>query len=269
MVLAMLMVASARFRYSADLVPWTDAELDCSVHKVWLQVHSSVAGYASAPFVLPEDKGGFPVAHSRVLMIQALTTHIEQLCALPYELRQNTINRCRRLCVLCGCHTERELAEHLQACRSTPLCPIARLLREFGQLGVQVKLPAVLSLGKEQRELSWHGLMQHLRGRASTAEDDAQQVQADMATRETPWADIRHCLRRRGIRFPRILVINPRRPPAMWIVLRSLPRNPSWLKPLRRVLPTAPLFPPLDCGEGVSEVPAHQTLLHECFYYIG
>jgi hypothetical protein len=94
------------------------------------------------------------------------------------------INRYRQLCVRCGCHTEHELAEHLQAGWSTPRCPIARLLRECGQVGVQVKIPAVLSLGKKQRELSWHGLMQHLRGRASTAEDDAQ-LQADMATLET------------------------------------------------------------------------------------
>ena len=271
MVPAMQMVASARFRYSAALVPWTDAELDC-VHKVWLQVHRAAwhlpPGYASAPFVLPEYKGGCPVAHPRVLMIQALTTHIEQLCALPDELRQTTIDRYRRLCVRCGCHTERELAEHLQACRSTPRCPIARLLRACGQLGVQVKLPAVLSLGKEQRELSWHGLMQHLRGRASTAEDDAQ-LQADMAILEASWAAIRRCLRRRGIRYPRMLVVNPRRPPAIWLVPRSLPRNPRWLEPLRRVLPTVNttlLFPPLDRGEGVPEVPAHQALLHEVMW---
>ena len=95
MVPAMQMVASARFRYSAALVPWTDAELD-QIHKVWLQVHRSAwrltPGYASAPLVLPEAKGGCPVAHPRVLMIQALTTHIEQLCALPDELRQTAID---------------------------------------------------------------------------------------------------------------------------------------------------------------------------------
>jgi hypothetical protein len=41
MVPAMQMVALARFRYSAALVPWTDAELN-RVHKVWLQVYRSV-----------------------------------------------------------------------------------------------------------------------------------------------------------------------------------------------------------------------------------
>jgi hypothetical protein len=91
-------------------------------------------------------------------MIQALTTHIEQLCALPDELCQNTISRYRRLCAQCGCHTERELAEYLQESRTPLRCPIARLLRACGQLGVQIRLPAVLSLGKVQRELSWHGL---------------------------------------------------------------------------------------------------------------
>jgi len=38
MVPAMDMVASARFRYSAALVPWSDAELE-RLYKTWLQVH--------------------------------------------------------------------------------------------------------------------------------------------------------------------------------------------------------------------------------------
>ena len=173
----MQMVASGRFRYSAALVPWTDAELD-RLHRAWLQVHRAAwrlsPGFASAPFLLPEQKGGCPVAHPRVLMIQALTTHIQQLCALPDELRQNTINRYRRLCERCGCHTEREPAEYLRECRTPPRCPIACLLRACGQLGVQIRPSAVLSSAKVQPELRWHGLLQHLRGRASAAEAEAQ-----------------------------------------------------------------------------------------------
>ena len=268
MVPAMQMVASGRFRYSAALVPWTDAELD-RMHKAWLQVHRAAwrlsPGFASAPFLLPEQKGGCPVAHPRVLMIQALTTHIEQLCALPDELRQHTISRYRRLCAQCGCHTERELAEYLQECRTPLRCPIARLLRACGQLGVQIRLPAVLSLGKVQRELSWHGLLQHLRRRASAAEAEAQ-LQADVATLAASWTTIRRCLQRRGIRYPRMMVVNPRCPPVLWLVPVTIPRNPGWLEPLRRVLPmvdTALLFPPLDRGEGVPEVPTHQALLHD------
>ena len=268
MVPAMQMVATGRFRYSAALVPWTDAELD-RLHKVWLQVHRAAwrlsPGFASAPFMLPEQKGGCPVAHPRVLMIQALTLHIEQLVALPDELRQNTITRFRRLCEQCGCHTERELAEYLQECRTPPRCPIARLLRACGQLGVQIRLPAVLSLGKVQRELSWHGLLQHLRGRASVAEAEAQ-LKADVATLVASWTTLRRCLQRRGIRYPRMMVVNPRRPPVLWLVPMTIPRNPGWLEPLRRVLPTvdtALLFPPLDRGQGVPEVPAHQALLHD------
>ncbi len=86
MVLAMQMVAAVRFRYSAALVPWNDAELD-QLHKVWLQVHRAAwrlqLGFASAPFVLPEAQAGLTVLHPRVVLIQALTTLIEQLCALP------------------------------------------------------------------------------------------------------------------------------------------------------------------------------------------
>ena len=42
MVPAMQMVASARFRYSAALVPWTEAELD-RLHKSWLQLHRAAS----------------------------------------------------------------------------------------------------------------------------------------------------------------------------------------------------------------------------------
>ena len=38
MVPAMHLVGSARFSYSAALVPWSDSELD-KLHKTWLQVH--------------------------------------------------------------------------------------------------------------------------------------------------------------------------------------------------------------------------------------
>ena len=163
------MVAAARFRYSAALVPWTDAELD-QLHKVWLQVHRAAwrlpPGFASAPFVLPEAQAGLTVPHPRVVLIQALTTLIEQLCALPDELRQQTVSRYRRLCDRCGCHNERELAEHLMEQNTPPRCPVARLLRLSGQLGVQVRLPACLSSATRQRELSWHGLLRHLRSGA-------------------------------------------------------------------------------------------------------
>jgi hypothetical protein len=46
-----------------------------------------------------------------------------------------------------------------------------------------------------------------------------------------------------------MMVVNPRRPSVLWLVPITIPRNPGWLKPLRRVLPmvdTALLFPPLD-----------------------
>ncbi len=119
MIPAMQMVASGRFRYSAALVPWTlaDAELD-ELHRVWLQVHRAEwrrqPGFASGPVLLPQERGDCPVTHPRVLLIQALSTHVEQLCSLPDDLRQTTIERYRRLCDSCGCHTERELAEYLQ-----------------------------------------------------------------------------------------------------------------------------------------------------------
>ncbi len=43
-------------------------------------------------------------------MIQALAKHIEQLVALPDELRETTIRKYKELCDSCGCHNARELA---------------------------------------------------------------------------------------------------------------------------------------------------------------
>jgi hypothetical protein len=121
-----------------------------------------------------------------------------------------------------GCHRgnrnsdERELAEHLQSRGQLQRCPIARLLKACGQLGVQVRLPACPaaspSLGKSLtgrlrvvREQSWHGLLGHLRSRA-LAPGAADQLRADFATVEASWPDICCRLRRRGpgsgSRFP-------------------------------------------------------------------
>jgi hypothetical protein len=63
-----------------------------------------------------------------------------------------------------------------------------------------------------------------------------------------------------------MMVFKPRRPPVIWLVPRAIPRNSGWLEQLRGALSTvdtALLFPPLDRGEEVPAVPAHQALLQE------
>jgi hypothetical protein len=105
MVPAMRMVADSRFRYSAPLVPWTDAELD-RLHRVWLQVQRAAwwlpPGYPSAPLSFPSARGGCPEAHPVVPMVQALAKHIEQHVALPDEIRETTIRKYKKLCDSCG-----------------------------------------------------------------------------------------------------------------------------------------------------------------------
>ncbi len=46
-------------------------------------------------------------------MMQALAKHIEQLVALPDELREATMRKYKRRCDSCGCHNAHELAAHL------------------------------------------------------------------------------------------------------------------------------------------------------------
>jgi ribonuclease HI len=267
MVPAMRMVATSRFRYSAPLVPWTDAELD-RLHRVWLQVHRAAwrlpPGYPSAPFVFPSARGGCPEAHPVVPMVQALAKHIEQLVALPDALRETTIRRFKKLCDSCGCHNERELAEALAEERRPRACPIARLLRACGRLHMPVKLPACLSLGVAGRDLSWQALLMHLRSKASAPGADHSLVQ-DIGTVSQAWAAIRRRFRRRGVRAPRQLLLGH----SFELVPESMSRNPAWLQPLRRalkVIEVKTLFPRLDRGEGVPEVAVHQQLLSEVIH---
>ena len=129
-------------------------------------------GFPSAPLTLPSEHGCSTVTHPRVLLVQALAKHIEQLVALPDDLRKETITRYRELCTACGCHNARELAAHLSEERAPRRCPIARLLRACGQLGIEARLPVCLSMGKVQRETSWRNLLVHLSQRSSAAGDD-------------------------------------------------------------------------------------------------
>ena len=267
MVPAMHMVATSRFRYSAPLVAWTDAEMD-ELYTIWLQVNKASwrlpPGFPSAPFTFPADQGGCPVAHPLVHLVQALAKHIEQLVALPDELRETTRRQYQRLCDSCGCHTAQELAEFLREERSPRSCPIARLLRACAQLEIQIRLPVCLSLGKTERETSWHALLQHIRQQVETQEDE--QGKQDLEITVQSWSAIRRRWRRRGVRSPRQLVVDPQQKPALWLVPQSLRPNPRWLEPLRRLLKrvdTVSLFRKLDRGLGAPAPPVHQTLVYD------
>jgi len=264
MVPAVRMVASARFRYSAPLVPWTDAELD-KLHAVWLQIQRAAwrlpPGYPSAPLAFPSARGGCPEAHPVVPMVQALAKHIEQLVALPDELRETTIRKYKKLCDSCGCHNERELAAHLAEELRPRVCPLARLLRACGQLQMQIKLPACLSLGVAGRDISWRALLMHLRQKAA-APEASQQLVSDVATVGLAWTAIRRRFRRRGIRVPRQLLLGS----SFGLVPESLKKGAAWLQPFRRallVVEVKRLFPLLSRSEGATEVAVHQALISD------
>ncbi len=138
MVPAVSMVATSCLWYSVPLFPWTDAELD---HRVWLQVQRARpggtrcrgpggCGAGRGLEALEALPGGLEAAswppsctalvrqrcseaHPVVPMIQALAKHMEQLVALPDELRLTTVRKFKTLCDSCICHNERELASYL------------------------------------------------------------------------------------------------------------------------------------------------------------
>ena len=128
----------------------------------WMQVEQAAwklqRSVPPAQFRLLPNSGGTPQDHPRKVLIQALAMHIQQLVALPDELRASTIDRFRQLCTTCGCTNERELARFLAAERKPRRCPIARLLRACGQLDMDIKLPDCITSGKAAREVSWFAL---------------------------------------------------------------------------------------------------------------
>ena len=266
---SMRMVAASRFRYSAALVPWTDAAPE-QLSKVWTQVERAAwklqRSFPSAQFRLPTEWGGMPLEHPRVVLIQALSTHVRQLVALPDSLRESTIRNYRRLCSSCGCLNERELARFLATEEKPRSSPVARLLRACGQLKIDIKLPDCLSPGKAAREVSWFCFLNHLKERV--AEDDSSGKQ-DLLCVSKHWTTIQKRLRSRGIHFPRQLVLNPRMHDPQWLIPKQMSNNPGWLKPLRRLVNRADagaLFHSLDRGTGALDPPAHQVLISELLH---
>ena len=265
---AMRMVAASRFRYSAALVPWSDAALE-KLFKVWMQVERAAwklqRSFPSAQFRLPSEMGGMPLEDPRVVLIQALATHVRQLVALPDSIRDATVKRYRRLCTSCGCLNERELAQYLakEPDGEFRTDPIARLLRACGQLGMHIKLPDCLSAGKAAREVSWFAFRVHLENKI-TAEDET--GQRDLRCVRYHWSTIRKRFRARGIHFPRQLVLDPWAGTAQWLIPEQMTKQPGWLKPLRRLVLRADvrsLFHRLDRGMGAPIQAAHQELLSE------
>jgi hypothetical protein len=155
--------------------------------KVWLQVERAAwklqRSFPSAQFSLLPDSGGTPLDHPRVVLIQALATHIQQLVALPDELRASTIDRFRQLCTTCGCTNERELARFLATERKPRRCPIAQLLRACGQLDMDIKLPDCITSGKAAREVSWFALLEHIRTKVA---QDAPRARVDLSGQDDP-----------------------------------------------------------------------------------
>jgi len=266
MVPSMRMVAAARFRYSAALVPWTDADLD-RLFKVWMQVERAAwklqCSFPSAQFRLPPEAGGMQLEHPKVVLIQALSTHVRQLVALPDCVRDSTIRSYRQLCTSCGCLNERELAQYLAAERKPRSSPVARLLRACGQLQIHIKLPDCITAGKIAREGSWFSFRNHLASRVAADDESGQR---DLACVSKHWTTIRKRLRSRGIHFPRQLILDPRAQEPLWLLPEQMKGNPGWLKPLKRLVRRADartMFPILDRAVGAPDQQAHQALISE------
>ena len=87
--------------------------------------------------------------------------------------------------------------------------PTGAFLRAWGQLQMEVKLPACLSLGVAGRDTSWRALLAHLRQKAA-APEASQELISDVVTVAQAWGAIRRRFRRRGVRVPQQLLLGAR-----------------------------------------------------------
>ena len=89
----------------------------------------------------------------------------------------------------CACLLLDALAEE----RQPQACPLACFLRIGGQLAVQIKLPACISLAVAGRDVSWYALRVQLQAAATAvgASDQLHQLQADVAIVTQSWPAIR------------------------------------------------------------------------------
>ena len=154
-------VATARFRYSAALVPWTDRQLN-KLHSLWVRLQKGAwrlpPSYPGAVFFFPEAQGGLAVPHPKAYLLQALTLHVEQLTLWDDDVLACARIQYARLCKSLGCHSQAELTQALLEGTRTPHCPIATLLRLAGELGLQAKLPVHITGEEKPALLSWFQL---------------------------------------------------------------------------------------------------------------
>jgi hypothetical protein len=90
-VKAVTMVQEARFRYSAPLTRWSDAQL-AHLHTLWVANIKAAMGLspgtAGCPFTLPVPLGGTPIRQPHVVLMQSLSSHIHQVVQHNDPLRQ-------------------------------------------------------------------------------------------------------------------------------------------------------------------------------------
>ena len=134
----MRMVAASRFRYSAALFPWTDAQLE-ELFMVWLQVERATwelqGSFPSAQFRLPSDSAGTPACRPQPSAVNACLTARGARRRPPRVNRQSISTAVLELRV----HERARAAWCLAAETQPRQCPIARLLRACGQLGIDIK----------------------------------------------------------------------------------------------------------------------------------
>ena len=168
-------VASARFRYSAALVPWTGTQLN-KLDQLWIRLHKLAfrlqSAFPQAPFKLPPAAGGCPLIHPRVLQLQALTQHVQQLALWEDDILAQAQLQYKTLCTLFGCHSQEELQQALSEAKSAPNCPIVRLFKLSSEFGLKVSLPtAMTSTSEPDPTLSWFALKVRVRNGAKELGD--------------------------------------------------------------------------------------------------
>ena len=151
------MLQESWFRYSAAICPWTEAELR-DLYTKWVACVKAAwrisRSTASAVFTFPEAYGGKTIRQPKVVMIQALMTHIQQLTNHDDKIFARLVFGWEKIYVNEGSNQETELGSVFSERLNPTTCPLERLLGTCGSLGIAVTLPTFIT-GLREPKPSW------------------------------------------------------------------------------------------------------------------
>ena len=159
------MVLHSSFMFSAPVANWSNHSLE-SLQKTWLQCFKKAfklsQGTASCCLRWPAERGGKPILQPKVLLLQSLITHVQNLVKHTDHVLKMAQFEMMQLWQRTGSTIENEIGHFLLLDNPKGKCegPIEQLLLLAAELGETIRLP--ISLRIPDKGKSWFAYFQEI-----------------------------------------------------------------------------------------------------------